>query len=201
MSGLMITHLISVGYTLSLITTVRIMSSIVELAPTALVPCIMSWLSQDTPDPLDLLSQIGVCGLGLQTLCLLPPTVWLLFLQPAETDVRSVSSLSAGVMIFFLFLALSRIGAWTHNLSAQNIVQISVPAESRARFSGVEMSLVGAAEIFRWSLGVVWSQPRQFPTLSTISFFIVLFDCAMLAIWAQRRHMRQLGRVRLGAED
>lgn len=196
----MTTYLISVGYSLSWITTVRILSSIIELAPTALVPWMILSLSQDTTDPLGPLARIGIWGLGSQISCLVLPTIVMLFLHHVDTDPASFSPDPALTAAFFAFLTLSRFGAWTHNLIAQNIVQITIPVESRAQFSGVEMAFVSAAEIARWSCGAVWPQPQQFPVLSTTSFCVVVFSYMLFGTWAGRRRERDLRCASFGAD-
>lgn len=89
MSGLITTYLIAIGCSLAPITIVRILSSIVELAPTVLVPWIIPRLSQNNTDPLGPLSRVGVWSLGWQTLCLIFPTIGLFSLQRLGTDSAS----------------------------------------------------------------------------------------------------------------
>ena len=197
MSGLMTTYLIAIGYSLALITTVRILSSIVELAPTVLVPWIISRLSQDNADPLGPLSRVGAWGLGWQTLCLISPTIGLFSLQLLGTDSASFIPSLGLTALFFGFLTLSRFGAWTHNLIAQNMVQITVNVEHRGRFSGVEMAFISAAEIARWSCGAIWPRPEQFPGLGIASFGVVAFSYLLFAVWAVRRNRRELAPIRL----
>jgi len=201
MSGLMTTYLIAIGYSLSLITTVRILSSLVELTPTILVPWIISLLSQGNTDPLWPLSRIGTWGLGWQTLCLIAPTIGLFYLQRLGMDPASFTLSPTLTALFFSTMCLSRFGAWTHNLVTQNVVQITVPVDQRAQFSGVEMAFVSAAEITRWSCGAVWPRPEQFPGLGTASFCTVAFNYVLFKIWAERWSKRGSARITLDAED
>lgn len=187
MSGLMTTYLIAIGYSLSLITTVRILSSLVELAPTIFVPWLISLLLRNDVGPLRTLSRIGTWGLGWQTLCLIAPTIGLFYLQRLETDPASFTCFPAFTSLFFVFICLSRFGTWTHNLIAQNVVQITVPVEQRAQFSGVEMAFVSAAEIARWSCGAIWPRPAQFPGLGTASLCNVTLSYVLFRIWASKR--------------
>ena len=193
----MTTYLIAIGYSLPLITIVRILSSIVELAPTVLVPWIISRLSQDNTNPLGPLSRVGTWGLGWQTLCLISPTIGLFSLQRLGTDSASFTPSYGLTASFFGFLTLSRFGAWTHNLIAQNMVQIAVSVEHRGRFSGVEMAFVSAAEIARWSCGAIWPLPEQFPGLGIASFCVVAFSYLLFAVWAARWNRRESVPIRL----
>ena len=90
-----------------------------------------------------------------------------------------------------------RFGPWTHNLIAQNIVQITVNVEHRGRFSGVEMAFVSAAEIARWSCGAIWPRPEQFLGLGIASFCVVAFSFLLFAVWAVRWNRRELVPIRL----
>jgi hypothetical protein len=194
----MTTYLIAIGYSLALITIVRILSSIVKLAPTVLVPWIISRLSRDNTDPLGPLSRVGAWSLGWQTLCLIFPTIGLFSLQRLGTDSTSFTpSLGLTASFFFGFLTLSRFGAWTHNLIAQNVVQVTINVEHEGRFSGVEMALVSSAEIARWSCGAIWPRPEQFPGLGIASFCVVAFSCLLFAVWVVIWKRRQLGPIRL----
>ena len=193
----MTTYLIAIGYSLALITIVRILSSIVELAPTVFVPWIISRLSQDNTDPLGPLSRVGIWSLGWQTLCLIPPTIGLFFLQRLGTDSAYFTPSFGLSASFFGFLTLSRFGAWTHNLIAQNMVQITVHVEQRGRFSGVEMAFVSAAEIAPWSCGAIWPRPERFPGLGIASFCVVAFSFLLFAGWVVRWNRRESMPVRL----
>lgn len=108
-----------------------------------------------------------------------------------------IHSFSRTDCVVFGFLTLSRFGAWTHNIIAQNVVQITVNVEHRGRFSGVEVAFVSAAEIARWSCGAVWPRPEQFPGLGIASFCVVVSSYLLFAIWAVRRNRRELGPIRL----
>ncbi len=197
----MTTYLIAIGYSLVLITTVRILSSVVELMPTILAPSIISLLSKDNTDPLGTLSRVGTWGLGWQTVCLVFPTIGLFFLQHLGMNAASFTpSLGLNASLFG-FLALSRFGASTHNLIAQNLVQVTVHAEHRAQFSGIEMAFVSAAEVARWSVGAVWPRPDQFPVLGIASFCIVAFSYVLFAIWARGCSRHDLAPIRLEIED
>jgi len=184
LSGPMMTYLLSRKYTLSWITMARTFSSFIEIFSTISTPWAVSRLSGPHINPLRPLIRVGTWGLSWQLVTLLPALVSLFFLSddPSDAPASTHPWLTAA---FFVFLALSRLGLWTHNLMAQNLVQIAVPEKQLVEFSGVEMSFVSAAEVGRWSCTAAWSQPAQFRGVAVASM-IVLFLCwASFILWAR----------------
>src|SRR5436190_20090461 len=161
----MTTYLLSVHYTLPLLTLARTFSSVVELSSTILMPWAISMVSTSSTDPLTPLRRVGLFGLSWQFLTLLPVFTSLLLLPTSSpTPASSYPHLTA---TFFIFLALSRLGMWTYSLVAQTLVQIMVPTTQRVEFSGIEVGFSSVAELARWGLTAIWFQPDQFKGVGT----------------------------------
>lgn len=155
LSGPMTTYLLTRHFSLSMITTARTATSIVEIGSTLLFPYLATQLSlfrrpnNKFSDPMAIL---GLSAVTLQFLLLLIPCLLFLFSLPKDipTIAGITSSISTQALPFFTLLALSRLGLWVHNLAVQQIGQVRVDVSHRVEFSGVEMAMVSAAEIGRW---------------------------------------------------
>lgn len=102
---------------------------------------------------MDPLSRVGLWGLSWQFLTLLP-TIGSLFLLPISS-LTPASSYPVLTAIFFIFLALSRLGIWTFSLVAQTLVQTAVSNAQRIEFSGRWISKALQRRERRWWLRVV----------------------------------------------
>ncbi|KAH9204153.1 hypothetical protein DL95DRAFT_319997, partial [Leptodontidium sp. 2 PMI_412] len=88
--------------------------------------------------------------------------------------------------VFFISLALSRLGMWMYSLVAQTLVQIMVPATQRVEFSGIEVGFSSAAELARWGLTAIWSQPEQSKGVAAIGMTIVSLCTGSYWMWMWR---------------
>ncbi|KAG0133807.1 Ferroporti-1, partial [Tuber indicum] len=185
LSASMTTYLLSVHYTLPLITLARTFSSVVELSSTILMPRAISLVSTSSADPLTPLLRVGLLSLSWQFVTLLPVIVSLFLLPtsspiPASSDPHLTST-------FFISLALSRLGMWTYSLIAQTLVQIMVPETQRVEFSGIEVGFTSATEVARWGLTAVRSQPEQIKSVTAIGMAIVSLYAGSYGMWMWRR--------------
>lgn len=190
LSGPMTTYLLTRHYSLSLITTARTAISAIEIGSTLLFPLLASALADNPlfllPDPM---SVLGLSGATLQLAFLLPCFLALAALPTAAApDDPAASSYpapptTAAVFVVFVFLGLSRLGHWTHNMAVQQIVQTRVAPAHRAEFSGAEMTFVSAAEIGRWACAAVWSRPSQFTGVAAAGLGSVVVVWALSAAW------------------
>lgn len=110
-SGQMITYLISVGYTSWYVGIARVGSSIFEISATWAAPYLMKKIG---------VVRAGIWSLAWQMACLAGALGWY-FSSPegmgmATNSVLAATGLAVGV-------ALSRVGLWGYDLSAQNIIQ------------------------------------------------------------------------------
>lgn len=161
LSGPMTTYLLTRHYSLSLITTARTATSAIEIGSTLLFPLLASSLARHpVPCLPDSMAVLGLSGATLQLALLIPCFAALAALPTTSPDpAAAFPALTAAV---FVFLGLSRLGHWTHNMAVQQIAQTRVAPRHRVEFSGVEMTFVSGAEIGRWACAAVWSRPSQF---------------------------------------
>lgn len=108
-SGQMITYLISVGYTSWYVGVARVGSSIFEISATWAAPFLMKKIG---------VVRAGIWSLAWQMACLAGALGWYFsnFEGMGTNSLFSATGLAVGV-------ALSRVGLWGYDLSAQNIIQ------------------------------------------------------------------------------
>ncbi|KAJ4388226.1 hypothetical protein N0V93_008833 [Gnomoniopsis smithogilvyi] len=108
-SGQMITYLISVGYTSYFVGIARVGSSIFEISATWAAPFLMKKIG---------VVRAGIWSLSWQMACLAGALGWYFsdFQGQGTNSIFSATGLAVGV-------ALSRMGLWGYDLSAQNIIQ------------------------------------------------------------------------------
>lgn len=105
----MITYLISVGYSSLSVGIARVGSSIFEISATWAAPLLMKKIG---------VVRAGIWSLAWQMACLAGALGWYLsdFQGLGTNSIFSATGLAIGV-------ALSRMGLWGYDLSAQNIIQ------------------------------------------------------------------------------
>lgn len=108
-SGQMITYLISVGYTSYYVGIARVGSSIFEISATWAAPYLMKKIG---------VVRAGIWSLSWQMACLAGALGWYFsdFQGLGTNSIFAATGLAIGV-------ALSRMGLWGYDLSAQNIIQ------------------------------------------------------------------------------
>lgn len=187
LSGPMTTYLLTRHYSLSLITTARTLTSIIEIASTILFPLLATLLTTHPitylPDPMAVL---GLGGITLQFILLIPCLSALAALPSPSPDPDPARSSPGLTAIIFIFLGLGRLGHWIHNLSVQQIAQTQVPARYRVEFSGVEMTFVSAAEIGRWGCAAIWSSPKDFWGVGLAGLGSVAVVWGLFGAWVLR---------------
>ncbi|KAJ9134450.1 hypothetical protein NKR23_g10099 [Pleurostoma richardsiae] len=198
LSGPMTTYLLSRHLSLSLITTARTLTSVLEISSTIVFPLAATFLSRFAPSRLvpDPVATLGLLGVSAQLLLLLPCAAALALLPlsaPPDGTGAGGPPLRTALLLFGS-LGLSRVGHWTHNMAAQQAVQTRVPAAHRAGFSGVETAFVSAAEIGRWAAAAVWSRPEQFAGIGAAGLVSVGVCWVLFAVWV----VRLRGKVLLG---
>lgn len=192
LAGSMTAYLLVAKFPLTHITAARTASTIVEISSTILTPLIIAWHSRTRGSDrtrtgsasIDSLIMVGLLGLFWQVVLLIPATAALVVIGSSSTDLWSASKLTA---ILFSSLALSRLGPFAYSLVEQQIVQMEVPARERMRFSGIEMSLVDAAELARWGLLGMFGAARQFRWVALISFASVASSLGLFGAWTRNR--------------
>jgi iron-regulated transporter 1 len=182
----MTTYLLTRHYSLSLITTARTTTSVIEIASTYVFARAANLLTKQAKyDPMAVL---GTAGVTLQLALLVPCFVALASVPPNRPqDENPATAFPGATTLIFVFLGLSRLGHWTHNLAVQQIVQTRVhPPARRVEFSGVETALVGGAEMARWACGAVWSRPDQFTAVAAGGLGSLVVVWALFSVWALR---------------
>ncbi|KAK3333419.1 Ferroporti-1 [Cercophora scortea] len=203
LSGPMTAYLLMLHYSPSLITTARSAISLIEILSTILFPLSASLLTRHPPHrpntlP-DTMSILGLLGVTTQLLVLIPCFISLILIPTTSTD--PAAAFPGLTVVIFVFLGLSRLGLWTHNMAVQQIVQTRVPAGHRVEFSGVEMTFVSAAEMGRWAAAAVWNRPEQFKGVAGLGLGSVVVVWGLFVVWVgigMRRRGRSRGRVDVG---
>lgn len=108
-SGQMITYLLSVGYTSWHVGIARVGSSMFEISATWAAPYLMKKIG---------VVRAGIWSLAWQMVCLAGALGWYLS-NPKGMGTNSIFS-ATGLVVG---VALSRVGLWGYDLSAQNIIQ------------------------------------------------------------------------------
>ncbi|KAK3944312.1 Ferroporti-1 [Diplogelasinospora grovesii] len=195
LSGPMTTYLLTRHYSLPLITAARTAISVIEIASTLIFPLAAGTTLLRRQAKADPMAVLGLSGVTFQ-LALLTPCFVALLLVPVPTDSTTTKDPASAFPLYttliFVFLGLSRLGHWTHNMAVQQIVQTRVPAAQRVEFSGVEMTFVSAAEIGRWGTAAIWSRPEQFKGVAAGGLVSVLVIWGLFTTWVVlSRHQQQ----------
>ncbi len=182
LSGPMTTYLLNRQYSLSIITTARTSISVIEIGSTLIFPVAASFL-QRHPSALlpDSMATLGLSGVTFQVALLIPCFVALLLVPTGVED--PAAAFPGFTVLIFVFLGLSRLGHWTHNMAVQQIVQTRVPVAHRVGFSGVEMTFVSGAEIGRWASTAVWSTESAFKGVAAAGLGSVVLIWALFTAW------------------
>ncbi|KAH9863800.1 hypothetical protein J1614_009732 [Plenodomus biglobosus] len=157
-SGQMTTYLLTLGYTSTAISLMRLASVILEVSATCAAP----WL----------MNRIGAVRAGLwfineQVVSLaLAVGLFSILSSGASTDAAtatappSPSKLAGAALV--AGVCLSRLGLWGFDLSVQYLVQADAPPSSRGSFSAIEMSLQNGFELLSFATTMLWARPQDF---------------------------------------
>ena len=118
------------------------------------------------------------------------------FLAISGDGKISAAALTTGIV-------MSRMGLWGIDLSVQFIVQESVPADVRGRFSSCEMALQNFWEMLSFVGTIVFSRPDQFRYPALVSFCAVAISAACFAAFVrkERGHLIHLSQCLGGEKD
>ncbi|KAJ6037050.1 hypothetical protein N7540_001329, partial [Penicillium herquei] len=174
----MVTYLLHSGFDSLQVSCMRIGSVAAEVSGTWIAPLIMNRIG-----PI----RSGLWFLNWQFCCVAGAA-----LTFALWD--SNSQIVAGSLI--VGVALSRIGLWGFDLSAQFLVQENVEEHARARFSSTEMALQNIFEMLSFASTIVWSSPEQFKYPVMISAGAVAMAAACFAAYVRKERGHLLHRSR-----
>ncbi|KAJ5697526.1 hypothetical protein N7488_011210 [Penicillium malachiteum] len=174
----MVTYLLHSGFDSLQVSCMRIGSVAAEVSGTWIAPLIMNRIG-----PI----RSGLWFLNWQFCCVAGAA-----LTFALWD--SNSQIVAGSLI--VGVALSRIGLWGFDLSAQFLVQDNVEEHARARFSSTEMALQNFFEMLSFASTIIWSSPEQFKYPVMISAGAVAMAAACFAAYVRKERGHLLHRSR-----
>ncbi|MCJ1357628.1 MAG: hypothetical protein MMC33_007624 [Icmadophila ericetorum] len=173
------------------------------------------------------LERSGLWGISLQLFSLIPVVIVVFqitpaasipgplstflsrYLQTSEQTSASFStilsnpiSLTLPTIAMFAFLATSRLGLWTFDLTTQEITQTRAPPSMRSSFAGTEASFVALFEILQWTFAAAYSDPEQFKWLALGSLGVVGLAAAGYAGWVRwrRGHLVHWEKVGCGCQ-
>jgi iron-regulated transporter 1 len=165
----MTTYLLTLGFTSTHVSLMRLASVALELSATCAAP----WL----------MNRIGAVRAGLwfinEQLISIALAIGL-FLLYTERPMLAGATLVSGV-------ALSRLGLWGFDLSVQFLVQDDAPAASRGSFSAIEMALQNVFELLSFATTMVFYRPEDFRIPMYISAAAVAASAACFAGFVRKR--------------
>ncbi|KAK3115619.1 hypothetical protein LTR53_004826, partial [Teratosphaeriaceae sp. CCFEE 6253] len=147
-SGQMITYLIAVGYTSLWVGVARTVSTVFELSATWIAPRLMGRIG---------VVRTGIWSISWQMCWLTAGLTWFL----AHLHDKNASSVAAATGLA-VSIALSRVGLWGYDLSAQTIIQDAVDPDSRGKFSMVEAAFQNLFELLAYATTIIFPRPDQF---------------------------------------
>ncbi|KAF2853622.1 hypothetical protein T440DRAFT_466008 [Plenodomus tracheiphilus IPT5] len=197
-SGQMTTYLLTLGYTSTSISLLRLASVILEVSATCAAP----WL----------MSRIGAVRSGLwfinEQVASLALAVGLFSTVGAGTGTGSATTNTklAGAALV-AGVCLSRLGLWGFDLTVQFLVQEDAPPSSRGSFSAIEMSLQNLFELLSFATTMVWYKPQDFKIPVYISAGAVAISAACFTGFVRQKRghllhtdrcLKRMGKMRRG---
>jgi iron-regulated transporter 1 len=165
----MTTYLLTLGFTSTHVSIMRLVSVILELSATCAAP----WL----------MSRVGVVRSGLwfinEQLISIALAIGL-FLMYNEKPMLAGVTLVSGV-------ALSRLGLWGFDLSVQYLVQDDAPEATRGSFSAIEMSLQNIFELLSFATTMIFYRPEDFKIPIYISAGAIATSAACFAGFVRQK--------------
>lgn len=91
--------------------------------------------------------------------------------------------------------ALSRFGLYQFDVAGAQLFQYLVEEQERAVVGGVQRTLESLFELASFLIVLVFPRPEQFPTLSSISYLMVLGAAVVFSSFACQEHVGTLHEV------
>jgi iron-regulated transporter 1 len=165
----MTTYLLTLGYTSTHISMMRLISVVLELSATIAAP----WL----------MAKIGAVRAGLWFINEQVLSIALALALYLSFDEKPM--LAGGVLV--LGVCLSRVGLWGFDLSVQFLVQEDAPEATRGSFSAIEMSLQNVFELLSFATTMVWWRPEDFKIPIYISAGAIATSAACFAGFVRQK--------------
>lgn len=167
----MTTYLLTLGFTSTHVSIMRLVAVILELSATCAAPLLMS--------------KIGAVRSGLwfinEQLFSIMLAVSFFAAMTSETHLKLAGlALVAGV-------ALSRLGLWGFDLCVQYLVQEDAPEATRGSFSAIEMSLQNFFELLSFATTIIFYRPEDFKYPVYISAGAVALSAACFAGFVRQK--------------
>jgi iron-regulated transporter 1 len=165
----MTTYLLTLGFTSTHVSIMRLASVILELSATCAAP----WL----------MNRIGAIRAGLwfinEQVLSIALAIGLFFYY------RDEKMLAGGVLV--AGVALSRLGLWGFDLNVQYLVQEDAPEATRGSFSAIEMSLQNLFELLSFATTMIFYRPEDFKIPICISAGAIATSAACFAGFARQK--------------
>jgi iron-regulated transporter 1 len=182
----MTTYLLTLGYTSTHVSIMRLFSVALELSATLAAPYLMTRIGAVRAGLWFINEQVLSIALALG-----------LYFSIMEKPMVAGGVLVAGVCI-------SRLGLWGFDLSVQYLVQDEAPAATRGSFSAVEMALQNFFELVSFATTMIWYRPEEFRIPVAISAAAVMVSAVCFAgfVRIKRGHLLHTDRClkRFGAK-
>jgi iron-regulated transporter 1 len=165
----MTTYLLTLGFTSTHISLMRLVSVLLELSATVAAPYLMSRIGPIRSGLWFINEQLLSIALAIG-----------LFLMYIEHPRLAGLTLVSGI-------ALSRLGLWGFDLSVQYLVQDAAPAAERGSFSAIEMSVQNVFELLSFATTMIFYRPEDFRIPMYISAAAVAASAACFAGYVRKR--------------
>lgn len=167
----MTTYLLTLGFTSTHVSIMRIVAVILELSATCAAP--------------NLMKKIGAVRSGLwfinEQLISITLAISFFAATTSQTHLKITGlALVAGV-------ALSRLGLWGFDLCVQYLVQEDAPEATRGSFSAIEMSLQNFFELLSFATTMIFYRPEDFKYPVYISAGAVAISAACFAGFVRQK--------------
>jgi iron-regulated transporter 1 len=159
----MTTYLLTLGYTSTHVSMMRLLSVGLELSATLAAPYLMTRIGAVRAGLWFINEQVLSIALALG-----------LYFSFIDKPMAAGGVLVAGVCI-------SRLGLWGFDLSVQYLVQDDAPAATRGSFSAVEMALQNFFELVSFATTMIWYRPEEFRIPVAISAAAIMLSAACFA--------------------
>ncbi|KAF1835287.1 hypothetical protein BDW02DRAFT_293609 [Decorospora gaudefroyi] len=163
----MTTYLLTLGFTSTHVSIMRLVSVVLELSATVAAP----WL----------MNKIGAVRTGLWFINEQVLSIALAIGLYLMTNNKPM--LAGGVLV--LGVCLSRLGLWGFDLSVQFLVQEDAPESTRGSFSAIEMSLQNFFELLSFATTMVFWRPDEFWIPVLVSGAAVALSAALFAAFVR----------------
>ncbi|KAF2628887.1 hypothetical protein BU25DRAFT_409390 [Macroventuria anomochaeta] len=167
----MTTYLLTLGFTSTHVSIMRLVAVILELSATCAAPLLMN--------------KIGAVRSGLwfinEQLVSIMLAISFFAATTSQTHLKLAGlALVAGV-------ALSRLGLWGFDLCVQYLVQEDAPEATRGSFSAIEMSLQNFFELLSFATTMIFYRPEDFKYPVYISAGAVALSAACFAGFVRQK--------------